>query len=293
MARFGSPTTSTGWGTPTNQVTGIGVGTTTIPPWSGTPLVPVVNTPYHGLQSASGLRSKPVRLTTYQKAISAARDLSAPKGDDKVPWVRTTGDNLIATMGHLRPIHAGRPIGWALRLLLCTPTDSSYRGGKEATSEWAAGLFYNVPFVPKRQKRRVRTSYPALQLLDHYAEKWPSFKPFVTAYVTEKARQQIMSECIDLAMGLTPVRFRKLAKKKEEMLEKIAAEQAAARAKALAEAAAAAQAQYYASVRQYEQTMAHSQHYADMLNRQNILLQQELMGNRVAQSGLNKLFGNK
>jgi hypothetical protein len=80
------------------------------------------------------------------------------------------------------------------------------------------GLAYVVPAEIGVRKYRQRTSAAGLALLDFWAEKYPKFAPFVTAFVHKKDREEIKLECFDFTMGNMPLSYRQKEKANKENL---------------------------------------------------------------------------
>jgi hypothetical protein len=56
----------------------------------------------------------------------------------------------------------------------------------------------------------MRTSYAGLQLLEHWAEKYPKIAAFLAQYKSKKAIKEITEDCFDLANGVRPASFLKI-----------------------------------------------------------------------------------
>lgn len=117
-----------------------------------------------------------------------------------------TGDQAIEVFGNYNPLYSGRPKKLTKLLLDAAAGRHRFMGTIAPT-----GLFYALPVLVGVRKMGMRTSAAGLILLDHWAEKFPRFKPFLDAYVTKAARKQIMCDCYDLSMGFEPGHFAKAA----------------------------------------------------------------------------------
>lgn len=154
-------------------------------------------------------REKKFRPTPFSKAISAALELtveSKVQTSDLAFRVLSAND-AIATFGKLKPMYAGRPQKWMLMLLGACPSPvQSY--SKTASHYYfqgaIAGLFVKFPFIIGKRRARYRLTAAGLMLLDYYAGKHKAFAPFVDAYVTKKARDEINELSCDLIMGIEP-----------------------------------------------------------------------------------------
>ena len=189
----------------------------------------------------------PRRLTRLQKALKEVR-LLASRLEYKVPLTEENyimysiqSEDLIEMLGDLRPIHSGRPTSWAMTLLQAVPapvTRDNVPMPSLLYMGYAAGMFYTFPSIIGKRKRRSRLSAPALRLLDHYAEKWPSFRPFHAAFVTKKSRQEIDVATYDALSGsFSPAmidEFDKAAKASRDHVAKVS--QAAAMKQAIYQA---------------------------------------------------------
>lgn len=140
------------------------------------------------------------------RQMIAMIELSKLPGREINPEVRQyfksiTPDTLIHHLGYIRPVRNGRPHALAQHLLELAAGDC---GGRYYLS---VGLTYTVPFIPGQRKTRSRLTMAGLKLLEFWAEKSPGFRPFMAAYVTKKARKEVMSDTIDFEMGVVPARI--------------------------------------------------------------------------------------
>lgn len=108
------------------------------------------------------------------------------------------GDRAIDVLGNYNPMYAGRPKKLAMLML------ESAAGRAPWSSIAYAGLAYRMPKKTGIRKAGRRTSHAGLMLLDHWAQKFPPFAPFVMAYVSVKSRKEITADCFDLSMGAIP-----------------------------------------------------------------------------------------
>lgn len=119
-------------------------------------------------------------------------------------------DKVIEALGDYNPLYAGRPKHLAMALLYAA-------GGRDSTKKayilQNAGLTYRLPHLVGVRKGGVRTSAVGLKLLDYWAEKFPKFAPFVTAFVTKKARKEIICDCVDFVLDMFPASFREAEEK--------------------------------------------------------------------------------
>lgn len=119
-------------------------------------------------------------------------------------------DKVIEALGDYNPLYSGRPKHLAMALLYAAAGRDSTR---KAYMLQNAGLTYCLPSLVGVRKRAVRTSAVGLKLLDHWAEKFPKFAPFVAAFVTKKARKEIICDCVDFSLDMFPACFREAEEK--------------------------------------------------------------------------------
>lgn len=153
----------------------------------------------------------PRRISRVHRAIveltkAPSRDLP----DEVRPYYRSvSSDTIIHELGFVRPVRCGRPHHLARRLLELAAGDVPHMYYQNC------GLTYMVPFIPGRAKTKSRLTINGLKLLDYWAEKSPAFRPFVAAYVTKKARQVILQDCIDFELGVVPLRIKDMLEKQK------------------------------------------------------------------------------
>lgn len=128
-----------------------------------------------------------------------------------------TTENVIEVFGNYNPLYGGKPRKLATWLLNGAASRSGYNG-----QLISAGLAYKLSHVCKRRKTGIRTSLVGLTLLDHWALKFPRFKLFVDAYVTEASRRKIAADSFDLSIGVMPLEWRRA----QEFNEKFEQEEA-------------------------------------------------------------------
>lgn len=127
-----------------------------------------------------------------------------------IPYFRhLDGDAAIEVFGNWNPLYAGKPKAMSLLLLEgCAGRQSIRRAGSMSLK--MTGLVYFLPCLAGIRSTGFHTTAAGLELLDHWAEKFPKFKRFVAAYVRKDMRRKIVSECFDLAMGILPRSFAKI-----------------------------------------------------------------------------------
>lgn len=70
------------------------------------------------------------------------------------------------------------------------------------TGVGVGGLMYPVPEVPKRHRREWKLSYAGLMVIDNWADKYPRFKSYVDAFITDKDRKEIVESSAMMRMGI-------------------------------------------------------------------------------------------
>lgn len=155
------------------------------------------------------------RLTVWQKKRIELAKLSRTVNEF---FSHVDPEQAIAVMGDHCPVYSGRPKRHVLPLLemAASPVTGAGVFGYKGT-----GLGFTLPCLPGRRKTTIRLTMAGVMLLDHWAEKFPSFAPFVTAYLTPKSRKEIMSACFDFEMGAIPAVIQKQQAKAEVLREAI------------------------------------------------------------------------
>jgi hypothetical protein len=176
---------------------GMGVG---IQPSTALPTAGAVEWPI----DAPPKKNRP--LTKFQQC---RRDLSAHLGLPRVGvdwYFENVGiEQVIEKLGWWNPLWSGRPRPFAQKLLDGIPSPCPGSG-----QVWKmAGLMYFTPPVVGRLKSRNRTSVAGLALLKHWADRSEAFAKFLAPYYSAQAEAQITLDCIDLALGTLPTRFRR------------------------------------------------------------------------------------
>lgn len=118
-------------------------------------------------------------------------------------YYNVSAEEAIEALGKYNPMYSNRPKKLAKMLLEMAA--SSARGGYGLVQ---TGLVYPIPMLIGVRASRHRATAAALGLLDYWAGKFPKFAPFVDAYVHKKGREEIIVDCVDMAMGNRPVSFR-------------------------------------------------------------------------------------
>lgn len=126
-----------------------------------------------------------------------------------------TVEEAVQMFGNYNPIYAGKPKKLAYWLLNGAAGRTTFNGRLIG-----AGLAYATPSLIGVRKTGTMTSYVGLGLLDHWAEKFPRFKPFVAAFVTQKMRRKIASDCYDFSLGIYPKDWRDAEVKNKDLLIK-------------------------------------------------------------------------
>lgn len=170
----------------------------TVAPWN-VPTNAVGIWPPHPSTSAAVTPAWKKYRTKEQKAMTHLLKESSRELPAVAEYFRSIHpDIVISHLGGLRPVHAGRPRKLVMNLLnaAASPVKGAFYLGH--------GLTYKVPHLAGRRKTRHRLTLSGLRLLEHYAAKWPCFRPFFAAYVTPKAKREIMRDTIDFEMNHVP-----------------------------------------------------------------------------------------
>lgn len=124
-----------------------------------------------------------------------------------VLYWKNSPEALIEHLGKVCPMHRGRPKYFALTLLQSIPSPMKATS-MTATHIYSRGMFKGMflmhPPIPTRRRRSYQATLATIGLLDHWAQKWPSFKPHLDAYLTAKAKKTIISNEVDLTLGHVP-----------------------------------------------------------------------------------------
>lgn len=153
----------------------------------------------------------PKRLSKFADAMFKARTLSGSVAAEVEPYYRRADiGSIIPSLGALNPVRNGKPQVW-VNIFLNAGTPMNPRS--KTASMWThaaffAGLFYRIPPVPMRNRTKYRLTIAGLALLDHWAVKFPKFKPFVDAYISMKDRKAIASDCFVFTCGTIPKRVK-------------------------------------------------------------------------------------
>ena len=163
---------------------------------------------------SSGLDTPPAPITHKQSRFEQSRQaLVRGNGDiehtmTSPAWyyVNVSVGDAIDKLGWWKPLLHGRPKQFVQMLLNAIPSPCAGKGYK-----WkSCGLMYFTPPVIGRARSRNRTSATGLALLKHWADKNPAFRPFLDAYHSKKAEEEITLDCVDLALDTLPRRFKEI-----------------------------------------------------------------------------------
>lgn len=238
----------------------------------------------------TGSQSRPARRPTLlHKKLNALIIMAY----EVRPWssemshifnMQTTG-NVIEVFGDYNPIYGGKPKKLAMWLL------NGAAGRSRFNSRLiASGLAYKLSHVCKRRKTGIRTSLVGLTLLDHWALKFPRFKLFVDAYVTEASRRKIAADSFDLSIGVMPLEWRRA----QEFNEKFELEEAMMmRQQAAAQQAASMQQVYGQLIQQQQYQFIQQQMQPQTVQSLQQLVQQQssLDRNNVYLNSFNAMLG--
>lgn len=177
-------------------------------------------------------------------------------------FVHAYAETVIEVLGDYNPLYSKRPKKLTAALLSRVEMGKCWNN----TALIYSGLMYMIPGLPGVRSQRCRISVAGWELLEHWAKKFPSFEKHWLAYMDNKAKEQIYSDCFDLALGHRPASFvaiDKLAPAYQQRLEareyrKMMKEQKKAKEKLEREQAMnVMQSQYaqQAALKQYQDTL--------------------------------------
>lgn len=167
-----------------------------------------------GIHTATGIHThansgvaKPTRrLSPFEKKYRELTKRSPLSLPEKVSeYFVSRGGDAIAVFGNTNPLYNGRPNQLAATMLqLASAPDRRAPGIMRLKN---MGLVFSMPFIAGKRKITFRLSSEGVALLDHWANRYKRFRPFVDAYLTKKARKEIACLCIDLQLGVLPAEF--------------------------------------------------------------------------------------
>lgn len=151
--------------------------------------------------------------TIFKKKV---RQLNASPTKYKY-FYHTTAEALVQALGDYNPVYGGllkkdveKLVMAALGAIVLNPAHPYYR----------AGILYGEPYIASRRRVRFRATAAFLGVLDHWNEKYPSFRPFYECYVRDKQRERIYKDCALLTLNVLPERFQKMMALHKQALEK-------------------------------------------------------------------------
>lgn len=150
-----------------------------------------------------------IKLTRFKRSLfdltrSIHGDDMTIKDNKGSYFTMVPADAVIEALGWWNPVHGGRVRPFAQHLLEGLPTPVPGRSFR-----WKiAGLMYFTPHVIGRSKSKARTSSVGLSLLKHWKDRHPAFGKFFDCYYSKKVEREIILDCVDLAIGNLPTRFR-------------------------------------------------------------------------------------
>lgn len=183
------------------------------------------------------------KLSKFEEAKKNLRSKASLGARQGIDWYyeHQTCEDVIAALGWWNPTFGGRPKRFAQILLDGIPSPVAGKG-----MHWKGiGLMYFTPPVVGRSRSKNRTSVAGLALLKHWASQYPGFRKFFDAYYDPKCETEITLDCIDLALGSFPSRFKQIVDSNVGRIEKAKSKEMEhyAAAMALARKAQARQAQ--------------------------------------------------
>jgi hypothetical protein len=184
-----------------------------------------VTLPIATVQQLLGQAAKPAYApkmtpfgTALMEAVGHATDSTVMTTEQHAFRV-LSGNDAINCFGKLRPHMSLRPKKWAEMLLRTCPSPTQAYS-KTASFYYhqavGAGLMYALPLIYGSKRTRFRLTASGIVLLDYYADRWPDFAPFVSAYLPKKAREEIQCDSCDFIMGIEPEWLKKEKAKAEE-----------------------------------------------------------------------------
>lgn len=114
-------------------------------------------------------------------------------------------DRLMEQFGEYNPLYCRRPKAFPLMLLnLAAGNVSRTAGPMSIYSLMHVGLCFTVPPLPGRRRSSGRLTMAGVLLLEHWADRFKKFQPFLDAYMTKQARREIALACFGFEMGTVP-----------------------------------------------------------------------------------------
>jgi hypothetical protein len=139
--------------------------------------------------------------------------------------VNANRDGLLEALAGLRPVYRKQPKYFALVLLQAAagPCRAMSFAAKEIyLSGVRAGLVMSYAPMIGVRRQNFRITNAGIAVLDEWAKRYPSFKPFVDAYVNKDIRRKAACIEVDIALGVTPPDFaafdEKFAKNEQRIL---------------------------------------------------------------------------
>jgi hypothetical protein len=174
---------------------------------------------YHGNSTGPMKIGKKIRFDKWTKKMIELGMRTKAINDTTESYIRSSDSGeIIAQLGNINPIYNQRPKKTPIRLLL------AINGIRHKIVQdrllWQAGLFYKLPSVAGKRRSEYRLTLNGVKLLDHWADKYKSFRPFLDAYMSAKSRKKIISDCVDFQIGIVPLSIMDLLErdKKEQAL---------------------------------------------------------------------------
>lgn len=173
------------------------------------------------------------RMSPWQKAMhDAMRYVPSLVKDSPVSnhYKPAPLEYLISMFGKMNPVYGGRPKQHIMPLLNAANSDYYFMAQHAYKN---CGLVYTTHEIAGKRKIKARLTANGLALLDHWAVCFPAFRKYVKAYVSKKAREEIIGNSFDFQMGVLPASIQKMKDRHDAILK----EQAETQAKAAAIAA--------------------------------------------------------
>lgn len=172
-------------------------------PNNTTTISPTSSTKVSALKVISGpIRSKELHLKKLAKLHVFS---SAVSNETSFYFRRISMDRLMEQFGEYNPLYCRRPKAFPLMLLnLAAGNVSRTSGTMSIYSLMHVGLCFTVPPLPGRRRSSGRLTMTGVLLLEHWADRFKKFRPFLDAYMTKQARREIAATCFCFEMGTVP-----------------------------------------------------------------------------------------
>ncbi len=180
--------------------------------WNGPPQYQPISS---GLIGSMGIGS--TRKRFKQDRITKKLIGLAPAVRINEYFNRIETDSLIASFGNEKPLYRRRPKKWLQSLLLMGNFNRCFFNRSYLLSK---GIIYSRPAIFGRRAIHYRITPATLMLLDHIAAKYPNFKKFVDAYISDQDRKEIINDCASFVLNILPKEYEIAMEKNDELYKK-------------------------------------------------------------------------